>query len=400
MIKMKPNLVIIIIDSLRADKCFGDKSLLTNNLSSIIKKGVYCNQTITSIPATIGSLGGIFTGEYSFKTKINTFQYHSKIKSYFEILKNSNYNLYATTPNMDCFNKWGQNFNQRDMTELFGSLENGIGETIIKKLKSKEMKEPWTYYIHLMDLHADAKGKFRIPEKFKNEKYGNNDYDRAIFFTDYWLGKIFENINFENTLVVITADHGHSGKMYSERNIVEKIISKGKILGPRFFKFGINILNLFKRVSGEYQEFFKLPDTLLKIPLIFVGYGIKEHKIINQLVRNIDIFPTIADIMGLVKQEEINGVSILPLFHNKKLDESPVYIESKMVNLDMANTVIGLRNSNYKYYRNRQDVNSKINLYDLINDPDEINGDKTPNRNTKTAVAIELSLAVLNMLIP
>jgi hypothetical protein len=51
-----------------------------------------------------------------------------------------------------------------------------------------------------------------------------------------------------------------------------------------------------------------------------------------------------------------------------------------MVNLDMANTVIGLRNSNYKYYRNRQDVNSKINLYDLINDPDEINNISADNK--------------------
>jgi len=368
---MKPNLLIIVIDSLRADKCFGNKSLQTPNINSLIKKGVYCSQTITSTPATVGSLGGIFTGEYSFKTGINTFQHYSKTESYFEILKNSNYNMYATIPDITYFNELTRNFNDRDMTEMFGSLEQ-VGEKIIKRLESNKMKEPWTYYIHLMDLHADANEKFRIPEEFNKKKYGDDEYDRTVFFVDYWLGKIFEKINFDNTLVVITADHGHTGKLHSKNKIIKKTISKGKIFGPRFYNIGRKLLKVVRIVSGEDQEIFNLPDTTLIIPLIFVGYGINKHKIVNQLVRNIDIFPTIADIIGLAKREDITGRTLSLLFQGKELKELPIYIENKTIDLEMINSVIGLRNSNYKYYRDRNDSNSKIKLYDLKNDPDEI----------------------------
>jgi arylsulfatase A-like enzyme len=368
---MKPNILIIVIDSLRSDKCFGDKSLQTPNINLLIKKGVYCSQTISSIPGTVGSLGCMFTGEYSFKTGINTFQLHSKIKSYLEILKDSNYNMYATIPNTIFFNEKTKGFNDRDMNEMFDSLDQ-VGKKIIKRLESDKMKEPWTYYIHLMDLHVDAKGEFRIPNEFNKKKYGDNEYDRIIFFVDYWLGKIFEKINFDNTLVVITADHGHVGKFQSKTKIIKKIISKGKIFGPRFYKMGKKLIKEVNMASGEHQEFFKLSDAKLLVPLIFAGYGINKHKIVNQLVRNLDIFPTIADIIGLSKREDITGRTILPLFQDKELKELPIYIENSSRDLERNRSVIGLRNSNYKYYRDQNDPNSKVNLYDLKNDPDEI----------------------------
>ena len=368
---MKPNILIIVIDSLRADKCFGHKSLQTPNIDSLIKKGIYFNQAFTSIPATVGSLGCMFTGEYSFKTGINTFQHKSKIETYFDILKKSNYNRYAIIPDTTYFNEWTKNFNDVDRTEMFSSLEQ-VGPKIINKLESNKMHEPWIYYIHLMDLHADTNEKFRIPDQFNKDKYGLDEYDRTVFFIDYWIGKIFEKIDFENTLVIITSDHGHTGKLHSKNKIIKKIISKGKIFGSKFYSIGGNLLKIIRTTSGEHQEFFKLPDTLLNIPLIFAGYKINKHNIINQLVRNIDIFPTISDIIGLDEQKNISGRTLLPLFESKELEELPIYIENKTIDLEMSNSIIGLRNSSYKYYRDRNDPDSKINLYDLKNDPDEI----------------------------
>jgi arylsulfatase A-like enzyme len=368
---LKPNILIIVIDSLRADKCFGDKSLQTPNIDSLIKRGIYFNQAFTSIPATVGSLGCMFTGEYSFKTGINTFQHKSKIETCFDILKKSNYNRYAIIPDTTYFNEWTKNFNGVDRTEMFSSLEQ-VGPKIINKLESNKMSDPWIYYIHLMDLHADVNEKFRVPKQFNKEKYGIDEYDRTVFFIDYWLGKIFEKIDFANTIVIITSDHGHRGKLHSKNKTIKKIISKGKIFGSKFYPIGKNLLKLINITSGEHQEFFTIPDTLLKTPLIFAGYKINKHKIINNLVRNIDIFPTISDIIGLDKQESISGRTLLPLFEDNELKELPTYIENKTVDLEMKNSIIGLRNSSYKYYRDRNDPNSKINLYDLKNDPDEI----------------------------
>ena len=45
---MKPNILIFLIDSLRADKFYGDaKTSFTPNIDKIIKKGVYFQNYIT-----------------------------------------------------------------------------------------------------------------------------------------------------------------------------------------------------------------------------------------------------------------------------------------------------------------------------------------------------------------
>lgn len=238
------------------------------------------------------------------------------------------------------------------------SIKKAISDkNFLKKIRKQE------------SLYGD--GKFRTPDEFNKEKYGDNEYDRNLSFVDYWLGKIFEKINFDNTLVVLTADHPHNDTLFKNKR-TENFIIKGRILGPRFYNVGKKLIKLTRIIKKQHQEMFVLPDRQIKIPLIFAGYGINNHKIITQLVRNIDIFPTIADIVGLPKKNNVDGRSLLPLFQGKELEELPIYIENKKISLEMDNSAIGVRNSNYKYYRDRNNPNSKIYLYDLKNDPDEI----------------------------
>ena len=60
---MKPNVLFLVIDSLRQDKCIGkEKSSITPNLDKLIQSGTFFNQTISAAPITIPSLSSIFTG--------------------------------------------------------------------------------------------------------------------------------------------------------------------------------------------------------------------------------------------------------------------------------------------------------------------------------------------------
>ena len=46
---MKPNILFFLLDSVRADKFYGDnKTSITPNLDALIKKGTYFTQTISS----------------------------------------------------------------------------------------------------------------------------------------------------------------------------------------------------------------------------------------------------------------------------------------------------------------------------------------------------------------
>ena len=86
---LKPNILFIVIDSLRADKCHGNtKTSKTPNLDSLIKNELYFEKAISSVDATDTSLGCIFTGKYPFKTGINLYKNHAKASRFFDILKN------------------------------------------------------------------------------------------------------------------------------------------------------------------------------------------------------------------------------------------------------------------------------------------------------------------------
>ena len=61
----KPNILFLVIDSLRHDKCLGvGKSSKTPNLDSIIENGIFFQQAISPSPITVPSLSSIFTGLY------------------------------------------------------------------------------------------------------------------------------------------------------------------------------------------------------------------------------------------------------------------------------------------------------------------------------------------------
>ena len=103
---MKPNILILTVDSLRADKIYGnDKSSLTPNIDSLIKKGAYFTQAISTSDATGLSLGSIFTASYPFKTGITHFNYNSDVSTYFQILKDQGYHTFATVPDVSFFLK-------------------------------------------------------------------------------------------------------------------------------------------------------------------------------------------------------------------------------------------------------------------------------------------------------
>ena len=91
----KPNILFIVIDSLRADKSYGDtRKCITPNLDKMIKNGTYFTQAISPSDATILSIRSIFTGLLPFKTgtvkneKINSVS-NEKIPTITSILKKS-----------------------------------------------------------------------------------------------------------------------------------------------------------------------------------------------------------------------------------------------------------------------------------------------------------------------
>ena len=400
---MKPNVLLLSIDSLRFDKIFGDnKSAITPNIDKIIKNGVVFSQAISSGDATGIGIGSSFTAKFSFRTGTTLYKIDSEKLEYIQLLKKYNYNIYATVPNLNFFVTLTKKFTESDVYEYFKraswlQLVGGIGESIIDRLNIRN-KDPWFHYIHLMDLHSP----FYIPKEFDSEKFGKERYDRMISSIDSWIGKILEGIDLNKTLIIFTADHGDHipivenwGMVTKTNPILMKIKKKLPLLEPlglkiigsiRIFKRNQQMNQLKKTLTEKQFEALKgrahsvLYDELLHIPLIFYGCNIQNHKIISEQVRQVDIFPTLIDILKIPDTNDVDGRSLVPLINGETLIELPAYIETgvrwvktaeKLIEPKFEGKTIGIRTSKYKYWRSRTEPTKDVTLFDLEQDPNE-----------------------------
>lgn len=392
---MKSNILLIVIDSLRSDKCFGkDKTSLTPHIDSLIKNGIYFTQAISPSDGTYTSLGSLFTGQYPFNNNIDWFHNHSKAAKLFDFLAENDYHTYATVPNQQFFYTLTTKFSDKIITvgDPYLRLFEGAGDKALSVLDSTNLKEPWIYYIHIMDLHVNNP----VPNDFADAKYGNDEYDQRISSIDPWIGKIIEKIDLKNTLVVLTSDHGeyvHDLALDTEHvPTLQRNLRKMKQFSPKLlFPLGLSlfvmirwmikqtrslklkfVLNETEKRTLIQRSTDYLYDEAIRIPLLFSGYGIGKPQIINDQVRQIDIVPTILDMSGLPAiKNSIDGRSLIQLIHGNKLEESPTCIETASSLKKKFGNIVGIRTPKYKYYRSRSDPKKNMTLFDLENDPFE-----------------------------
>ena len=432
---MKPNILFFLIDGLREDKCHGNKKTsVTPHIDSLIQNGVYFNQTICSAPVTFTALSSLFTGLHASEAVIlnnEIFTINQKRKNYVEHLKEIGYTTYAFLPESIDLWQYGGIFEENVYKYAYtDTLFNGNGKLIVEKLKENSLREPWFYYLHLYDLYVCSVFEFDDggSKELTNKKYGNNKYDRILSGMDVWIGKILDNVDLSNTLVILTADHATERGDYDpkleeyasscqkirtswEPNPVSKSIASvkkiPKILQPMKTYMSKSYSRHRRRVvkdrirpeiekienedlSPYYKRLKKSAasnilgtfDDRFLIPLCFSGFGITSKHIISDQVRSVDIFPTIMDIINSPDIHNIRGRSLLPYLEGKKMNEVPVLIESLPPSLSAYTTnSVGIRTSEYKYFRDRNKPTKNVHLYDLVKDPlEERNlADKLPH---------------------
>lgn len=397
---MKPNILLIVIDSFNVNKFHGEhKTSKTPNIDFLIKNGAFFTQATSSADATLLSTTSLLTGKYPFKTGIrspNRNKLQNGVVTYFTILQKNGYHLYAYRPtlqeNDDLFPKFE---NVDSMYDVFQNLSDGLGDKIINMLDTKIMREPWLFFIHPHDLHQPI----IVSKGFEDEKYGSNNYEKQVSAVDHWIGKILEKIDMTKTLLIITADHGSYVKSLVDGKIQIEADGKAQMQISQFSnklpKFLEPIKNKFffmmenrrqqkkervvlkldvpphvKRnlLAGRFTVEHSVFDDQVRIPLLFIGFGVKKGTKISQQVRNVDIFPTICDLAEIPSQNDVDGVSLKPLLGGSAFDEIPAYLESNPLILKKSNDVIGIRTSKYKYFRDKTNPTKRVHLYDLKND--------------------------------
>ena len=228
---MRPNIIFFLIDGLRADQVYGQtKTSVTPNIDSLIKKGQYFTNTFSSVDGTILSLRTIFHSNFPIKTGNRTKLTLEK-NNLFDILRENNYKINGLVPDLKGFSEYVKNFQNEEKTYAYwkymGKMEKfyqntstSITKVISNFLESNRTNGPWFYYVHLMTLHplkeyfaSHKNEKNLLNDAIKNfnyKKYGNGLYERTVSFIDNELGRILENIDLDNTILILTSDHGQT----------------------------------------------------------------------------------------------------------------------------------------------------------------------------------------------
>jgi arylsulfatase A-like enzyme len=95
-----------------------------------------------------------------------------------------------------------------------------------------------------------------------------------------------------------------------------------------------------------------------------------EGVVIQQPVSLIDVLPTISELLALPNPESVSGVSLLPLIHGAEVESRPIYGVTYRPEAYADKEAVVARA--FKYIHSLTDDREWEELYDLRNDPGEI----------------------------
>ena len=344
------NLIIICIDGGRLDRV--SKSKIFNEFST---KGIFFPQTITYAPYTNSAIHALISGAYGNRNGCYSYWHSMKFKNnefktLTEYLHENGYYTYADIPSDLVIPNLGfDEFQVYDesLVDLKDRHKN-----IIEKMKTKnDNGESFFLYLHYESIHTGIlnsilKGYNNFSkEYFENRELNEERYDKLFSIAEKYVleltNKFSEYGFWENSIILITADHG---------------ISVGE-------KFG-------ERAYGAFCY-----DYTIKTFAYYLNSNLETKKI-NQQIRHVDFLPTILDDIGIPLDKnfrDLDGVSLIPLINGKLLDEKIAYTETGNP-LDSNEppkkpNVKSVRTSKWKLIYNEH--NDTKELYDLEKDPNE-----------------------------
>ncbi len=211
-------------------------------------------------------------------------------------------------------------------------------DAAIDKLRS--LTDPWFFLLHIWEVHRP----YRSPPDFV-KRWDRSGYEAAVTATDEWLRPVFDAVS-DDTLIVITGDHGEE---YPDTPLQHKAIR-----GARRLRQTLELSKWFPYLDRKLGALvvghgFSLNESLVRVPLIVHGPGVTARSIDEQ-VRHVDLFPTLADLCGVPIPQQVDGRSLRPLLEGSSLPEEPAYMEAVGVKLE-GDRIVGVRTPDWKLLR-------------------------------------------------
>ena len=322
----------------------------------IMREGTLMNNITTAIPYTIGSVNVLLSGLYGKENGIDAyykmFKLKDSVKILPEILKEEGYFTACDLLSEKIISKRGFDIHQSH-DEYKDDLTSRHPK-FIKNCLTKANNKPLFLFLYFSRIHtvtvSEVLKKYEWDNKefYSRKKENLANYDKTFLEVGNYakiIKKTIEELGmFNNTILIFFSDHGTGiGERFGERN------------------YG----------SFTYEE-------TIRTFFLFIGKDMIKNRINEKLRENIDIFPTILELIGVKTKFDGHGESFGEYLKNMNKDlASKKYVYSETGALQgpfpspMRPNVFCVKTEDHKliYLETPQEWR----LYDLKNDPNEIN---------------------------
>ncbi|MCC3860066.1 sulfatase [Pseudemcibacter aquimaris] len=412
----RPNIIYILTDDQRYDELGILNPLLdTPNMDAIAENGVHFKNAFVTTALCSPSRATILTGQYANTHRVvdNNAPIREGTIFFPSYLQNAGYktafigkwhmgaegdqpqpgfdkwisfegqgNYYPINENgtQSKLNVDGKHVNQK------GYITDELTDYAIDWLDDLDTSEPFFLYFSHKAVHADFEpakrhanqydGKqVKLPDNMANTEENYKGKPRWVKDQrSSWHGVDFPyhstldvgkyKMQYHRTLSAVDDSIGRLMAWLEEKNLTENTIIM--LMGDNGFMFGEHGL-IDKR--NAYEE-------SMRVPLLAMGPGFEKGKTVYQVVANLDIAPTILEIADVEKPDQFQGRSFKKLADNNPDDDQWnnefVYEYFWEYNFPQTPTTFAVRTDRYKLIQ-YHGVWDREELYDIINDPTEMN---------------------------
>ena len=354
------NVVFVLIDTLRADhlSCYGYERETTPTLDRLAETGIRFDNHVAQSSWTKSSMASLWTGTYPVTNEILRYSQAIPEKATLpaELFREAGYRTAGIYRNGWLGHEFGfqQGFEKYlrpalvrtegvvdrarpGPHQLRGSDWDATQSAI--EFIDQHKNDKFFLYVHYMDVHQFAYES--LSAQFGPDYM--DAYDNAIHWTDRNVATLVialeEKQLMEKTLVVIASDHGEA-----------------------FREHGLE-----GHAKNLYQEVVATPV------IIVLPWFLEEPLVIDAMTENVDLWPTILDLVGIEPVDQTDGRSLVPLLLGEA-DPHPgpafAQLDRNWANTHRANPIVVVRDDDAKliWRKNRP---QPIELFDLAADPTE-----------------------------
>lgn len=369
----QPNVILITLDTVRADRMgfLGSKPGLTPHLDALATQSVVFEHAYSQAPITPVSHATILTGTYPQYHGIRNFgdRLPPSVPFLPDILHAQGYHTGAFVGSIILdpkngfasgfergFDVYNAGFHRQKTGERREASMQRRGEVTLGHVLEwlgQAQGKPFFLWFHLWDAHDP----YNPPEPFRS-RFPNAPYNGCIAYVDDTVGKLLDYLRnqglYDNTLVVVAADHGES-------------------LGDH----------------GELTHSIFLYDATIHVPLLIKLPGKRfADKRVNATASLVDLAPTLLEALGQTPPPAMQGHSLLPLIGNAHPENHPSIATGDHSERSFGwSALTSLRIGNQLYVRA-----PSPELYDLASDP----GEKVNLYPAKRVAAVRLAIQLDN----